>query len=227
MSALELEQHINESVTTLLQLCDIYDSGRPYIAFNMATEIASILTENAVAARIRAAKTYTISARGADKNNLNAHNSLVFMRIDTSPPKADFIPVFQWDYQGTKSVNFAEWWNRDIVWVAGSAKEGVPLGLIPLDPAEQVPWEKRARLVRRELITMMRNKLGAHLDTVLPEILDQMQRAEIMGMGASVVTDNGELFTWDGTLPIGIGPGAAMVRQISHELLTAYGATRT
>ncbi|WP_156387529.1 hypothetical protein [Methylobacterium sp. Leaf399] len=223
LSAEAINGHINEGLTTLQQLCEIYDNGRPYIAFSMATEIARILTDNSFSARLRAQQKFTTTPVDIVSENLCSQNKLIVMSIDNRGSAVDFIPQIMYNNYEPKELKFADWWNRDAIWVAGAAKPGLPMDMVPLDPKEQVPFSQRRRLVRRELVLMMRNKLGAHLDAELPEILDELQRVEIFGMGASITTPMGTFNTWDGTLPIRVGPSAAMVRQIGYEVLKAYG----
>jgi hypothetical protein len=69
---------------------------------------------------------------------------------------------------------------------------------------------------------MVRNKLGAHLDRELPEDLDNLQRPNIFGCGIEVNNGETKLSTSDGSLPMTVGPLAAMVRQIAHEVLQAF-----
>ncbi|GAM98090.1 hypothetical protein U91I_01720 [alpha proteobacterium U9-1i] len=94
--------------------------------------------------------------------------------------------------------------------------------MVPLDPEKQIPYEKRKRLVRREFVELMRNKLGAHLDEEIPELLDALQRSESFGVDVEWRVPTGVVSIGAGTLPVVVGPAAAMMRKISQELIDAY-----
>jgi hypothetical protein len=69
----------------------------------------------------------------------------------------------------------------------------------------------------------MRNTLGAHLDLDQVDTLDALQKAGSWGGHFIVGSGSGTLSTENGTLPVLVGPAAAMMRQIAFEVLTAYG----
>jgi hypothetical protein len=82
----------------------------------------------------------------------------------------------------------------------------------------------RRTLTRREFIDDMRNRLGAHSDTELPELLDELQRHTSWGTSdISTVFNGAKLSVSDGTLPVLAGPSSAMIRRIAAEVLDAYG----
>ena len=68
---------------------------------------------------------------------------------------------------------------------------------------------------------MLRNQLGAHQDTDMPVLLDELDDARSWS-GFYISTPQGELSTADGSLPTGTSILAAMMRQICHEVLIAY-----
>jgi hypothetical protein len=75
--------------------------------------------------------------------------------------------------------------------------------MIPLRVEDQVPFNKRATLVRERFVGMMRNKLGAHLDTEIPEMLDELQRSHLFGGDIQTQAPDGRfLSSLDGTLPV-------------------------
>jgi hypothetical protein len=69
---------------------------------------------------------------------------------------------------------------------------------------------------------MMRNKLASHLDEDMPELLAELETPGAFAADVVMSTPDGELSTTDGTLPVRVGPLAAMIRQITHELIVAY-----
>jgi hypothetical protein len=72
-------------------------------------------------------------------------------------------------------------------------------------------------------VEMTRNKFGAHLDPETPEMLDNLQRTVSLGIVFAVNLGGTVFNTADDSLRTVIGPAAAMMRQIAHELLSAYG----
>lgn len=220
----QLQGHIDNGLRILKHLCDRYDNGHPYVVFTMATEIQRILDSNAYARRLSGSKNYPSPKSRSDRTNLLADPKLVVASISGDPPVVDFIPVFCGRPEvKTESLKFRDWWSRDKIYRASAALPGMPGDLIPVRPEEQVPYEERDTLVRERFIDMMRDKLGAHLDEEIPEALDNMQKSHSFGVSLSVQTPSGEFNTHDGTLPVRTGPAAAMMRQISQEVLVAYG----
>ena len=94
--------------------------------------------------------------------------------------------------------------------------------MIPLIDALIVPYEDREKTTRMRLVNLLRNKLGAHQTSEMPTLLDDLQETRNWG-SAVIQTPAGVLRTDDGSLPVLVSPLAAMMRQITHELLTAYG----
>jgi hypothetical protein len=130
-----------------------------------------------------------------------------------------FTPNFNLDSDRLKKVDFKTWWNRSVVYRAGSAPEGSPPGFIPMDQSLRIPHEKRLKFSRREFVHLIRNKLGAHADVNRPEILDKLQSSELYGVSFKIQSPSGIYSTDDGTIIVKIGPAAASIRQISHEIV--------
>ena len=222
----ELISHIENTVLILKHMCKVFDDGSPYICFSMATEVEKILTSNSVAVDYRSKKLFPspISNPNYGENNLLAEHRLIEAQILGDIPTVDFLPVFRNQWQ-PENLKFVEWWNRDIIFRAGAAKPGSPPGYLPPTEAEEVPYKRRSKLTRREFVDQMRNKLGAHIDAEVPELLNDLQKSSSFGITFAMARPDGsEVSTSDGTLPTRVGPAAAMMRQISHELLVAYGS---
>ncbi|GLK54341.1 hypothetical protein JOD31_001508 [Methylopila capsulata] len=188
----------------------------------MATEIEKILVSNPIAVKYRSKKVFKTQDTPGDERNLMPEHKLIMGRLDSSVPIFDYLPIYQGDWRPIE-VDFVDWWNRDVIYRASAAKAGAPPGAIPLEPEDQVPYKRRQKFVRRDIVSMMRNKFGAHLDDSVPENLDELQKTSSFGINVSQVLDDGtELNSWDGSLNIGAGPCAAMMRQIAFEVLAAY-----
>ena len=174
-------------------------------------------------ARMRGCRKFTTPERVNNPFDLTVEIKLIFAEVRGLPPILDFKPAFHGGCSQTKTLNFRDWWNRDVIYRASAAMPGTPPDLIPLRPQDQVPYEKRQTLERRTFVKDMRNKLGAHLDKEIPELLDNLQRSHSFGIAFAIETPSGVLRTADGTLDVRTGPAAAMMRQISQEILVAYG----
>lgn len=121
---------------------------------------------------------------------------------------------------GIEWMSFTDWWNKDCVFRASAAPKGEHV--IPTDSARQVVRSRRFTLTRREFVDKVRNKLGAHIDSDLPEELDKLLKAFYFGMDLKVSYPGGELSLHEGTVAIEASPAAAMMREIAHEVLWAF-----
>lgn len=219
----ELLAAFETGLNTLEHLGKIYDSGFSPIAFQLATEIHKILTENSTATQLRGQMDFESPDHGDESRMLNALHKLTMARISGDPPVLDFLPAFA-EETGipTRKLKFRDWWNRDIIYRASAAPVGTPAGMIPVNASPSVPFDERDKVTRRELISLVRNKAGAHQEKDYPVLLEEMDHSAGWGsFGAS--TPTGEFSTDDGSLVTQTTIIPAMVRQISIELLRAYG----
>jgi len=202
----------------IASLCRIYDEGHPYIAFSLASEIHKLLTASSAMNAVRGDKLFpTVDLTYSDLNILPEHR---LIKALVYRDHVEFHPALD-GAKGPKSLKFRDWWNRDIIYRAGASKN--PMAVVhPVRESEQVPRNKRRTLTRRIFVELVRNKLRAHVDNDLPETLDALQRANAMGINVSVDLGDRMLNSIDGTLPMTIGPAAAMIRQISYELLSTF-----
>lgn len=214
--------HVQASLETIRHLCRVFDEGHPYVAFTLASEVHRILTAGGAATRARGTRQFSTPPDDLPPNNLMPGNKLIAARLSGEPPEVSFMPLLSGSENQHRSLNFREWWNRDIVYRAGAAKPGESSALIPVRIEDQVPESQRETLTRRTFIELMRNKLGAHLDIDQPELLDHLQKSTAFGGTFVIETPAGLLSTEDGTLPMRVGPAAGMTRQIAHELLCAF-----
>lgn len=220
----ELRSLFEQSLSALSRLALVYDDGFHPIALQMATEVHKLLTHDGPATQLRGMQTFTTVDIGNESRMLNAMHKLVGARIGGNPPRLDFIPDFQIDKPGNPAakLSFREWWNRDIIYRASAAVPGGPPGLIPINDTPSVPFEARETINRRDFVALLRNKLGAHQDNDLPVLLDELEESRSWGVFVCQTPD-GVCSTEDGTLTMGASIMAAMMRQIAHEVLTAYG----
>lgn len=218
----ELLMSFDQGLDTLAHLSRTYDGGYPPIAFSMATEVQKILTENSAATRLRSSRTFSSPEAHHTPNTLTSLHLLTGAQISGNPPSLAFVPKFYMeDGLPNKQLNFRDWWNREVIYRASAAPKGMAPGLIPVNGSPTVPYEKRETITRMGLVNLLRNKLGAHQTSEMPELLDELEETKNWG-GFGVQTPERIYTTDDGTLPTIVSPIPAMMRQITHELLTAY-----
>jgi hypothetical protein len=222
----EVAEHARQNLQTIRDLSALYDKGSHYIAFTLATEVHKFLTTSRNV-RLRGSKRFPrLQDDYTERNLLNEHKLISFRVYSGSssvPSSLECRPAFPDSPFTIKPLKFREWWDRDVIFRASAA----PLGwknpiTVPVQEVDQVPYHERRRLTRRTFVEQTRNKFGAHLDEEIPELLDELQRKESFGI-ILAVNINGTIFnTADGSLHMRVGPAAAMMRQIAHELLVAY-----
>jgi len=223
LSTDELLTAFAQGLDKLEELGKIYDGGYSEIAVQMAIEINKILTENNEATKLRGHIKFESPDHEDEYTMLNALHKLTIANIGGAPPVLNFMPAFAaGPKRPPKKLIFREWWNRDVIYRASAAPIGTPAGMIPVNNSPTVPFKKRETVTRRELISLVRNKLGAHQEKDFPVLLDEID--ETSNWGTFVTgTPNGDLSTEDGSLITRTKIIPAMIRQISLELLRAYG----
>ncbi|MGD9980395.1 MAG: hypothetical protein AB7H66_06550 [Hyphomonadaceae bacterium] len=222
LSEAQLEERISESLQVLSGMCKIYDEGNRAMAFGMSTEMLKILTDGGVSTRVRGSLRFPTVAFETSDRNLMPEIKLVGLRVGGDPVQAEFFPVDIDAPRPPQFLKFRDWWRGDVIYRAGAAKPDAARGMIPLLADNQVPYELRRKLVRQELVETMRNKIGAHTDAELPEVLFELERENPFGIGAEIATPSGLLSTYDGSLSLRRGPLAALTRRIAAEVLAAY-----
>jgi hypothetical protein len=215
---------------TIRQLCTLYDNGNAYITFTLGTEVHKFLTAESNV-RVRGSKKFpTLQDDYSDKNLLSEHKLIgtrCYRGDRADPPRIECHPAFPSTPYPIKLLDFRDWWNRDVIYRANASPLGWNPLTVPLQVQDQIPYNQREKLVRRTFVEMTRNKFGAHLDAETPEMLDNLQRTESLGIVFAVNLGGTVFNTADGSLRTVIGPAAAMMRQIAHELLCAYGIADT
>ncbi|HEV7661334.1 MAG TPA: hypothetical protein VGO55_15955 [Allosphingosinicella sp.] len=204
-------------------MATVYDQGHTPIAFVMATEVQKILTENSAATRLRGSRQFSTPARGDNPQNLMAFHKLTLVSMSGMPPTLEFKPKFyDSDAEPPLLVEFKDWWNKDIIYRASAAPPGTLAGMIPVNGSPEVPYDEREKTTRMRLVSLLRNKLGSHQTSEMPKLLDELDEARNWANFA-VQTPDGLYTTDDGSLRVSVSPIPAMMRQICHELLIAYG----
>jgi hypothetical protein len=217
----ELLSHFEDSLTSLEQLNKIFDEGHPPIVFSMATEVRKIVLENSAAIKLRKMKNFPSPASEEQYGNLMAYNRLIIGQIGSD--WATCVPKFLCPIgMPFKRVSYNEWWS-EVIYRANAALPGTALGMIPVNDSPSVPWESRVTTNRMGVVTMLRKKLGAHIDAKdYPRLLDDLNETRNW-MSFRIQDGTRMLSTDDGSLQMRIGPLPAMMRQIAEELLIAYG----
>jgi len=154
--------------------------------------------------------------------NLIASNKLIGLQIGGEPLVADYSPIFQFHEQPpTVWMKFSDWWNETI-FVAGAAKVGTDPSMVPLKSEDQVPFEKRERFTRYKFVRLVRDTVGAHTDTEIPIVLDDLNQSIGFGAHAQVQLPDGTVAgTHDGSVKVRTTPMQGMIRKIAEELMVA------
>lgn len=230
-TAAQLQEHFEGSLRNLEGMCQLYDAGNPYIAFSLATEIKSILTENSEAVRSRNGVRFpTVADQGDLRRNIAASVKLLRLRFqgEADPEGGQravltFEPARVHGEVKTVYLPFREWWGRDIIYCSTALPAPRPPGRIRGD-GQFIPWEQRVKMRRRDLIELVRNKFGAHVADEIPEVLDVLQRSNMMGVEFGILPPENQLGAPPREPPrIAVGAAAAIVRAIAEEVLIAYG----
>jgi hypothetical protein len=223
MSENELLAMFDQSLTTLSFLTKTYDDGRYPNALLMAVEVHKLLTQGGPAMRLRSLRNFTtIDFLNDEQRMLNAMHKLVVVRIGGELPQIDFFAAFQIGEARLVTLSFKEWWNNDVIYRASAALPGSRPGWFPVNDAPSVPFQSRQAINRRDFVALFRNTRGAHQDDEMPILLEELEETRSWS-GFSIGTPDGALSTDDGTLKTGASIMAAMMRQIAHQLLIAYG----
>lgn len=174
-------QHYARAVGATLHavrvLADAYDRGLPEIARELSTPLQRLLTDELIGTRERRkmkvlSRLYPVNSNNILKQSLATYLE-VNMNTDGQPLTADGrnMRVTCTHAPGFRALSavvdrwlpFKEWWNEPIL-IEGAASGSD----IPLDAAKQIPFSRRRKMNRREIIEVVRNKLGSHFDTELP-----------------------------------------------------------
>ncbi|WP_443747818.1 hypothetical protein [Asticcacaulis solisilvae] len=209
LSEFQAQTALDHSLDTLKVLTEAFDSGRYGVAFSMANEIVKIVSGNEFCTKHRGAKNFKVPNLPILENNLAPQTRIILTRIHNMEEQYGmFLPLFLPENLPTTVLKFREWWNRDPIYIS---KPNIKTG-------------ERKNLTRRQFITDVRNTRGSHFDLNEHEEIELLQSVESVGVYfIAERPDGNDLSTEDGSLEIRISPAAAMMRQISFELLNAYG----
>gem|GEM_PF-3058479 len=220
-----LLENIDRDLITLDVLSGAFDNGTPTVATTMATVIINILeVKNRVASEQRGKLVFPTPPNDAHRENMLATHRLITMVMSGGKPiELKFEPWFR-SGSDPKLQPFRIWWETEPIYVAGISKPGIPLGVIALDPQEQVSWDDREKLTRHQLCTDIRNTMGAHQEGQITATLEDVYDYRSFGAFTQIEDETGlQLTVENGGVVVTVSPAEAAVRQIAEELLWAYG----
>ena len=222
----ELEKRFEETLRSLVGLCVAYDQGAYEVYGSIATEIYKLFNDGS-GSKIRNKYLYTSLAAPVDKSALSQVSPLVSVRSTSLADGTGTIShepmALGWRHK-RENMKFSIWWERDVVYLGGHTPFGMDPTMIPIGAA-QLPYNKREKLTRREVIQLVRNKLGAHISKDVPLKLDHLFDRKSWGnIVASAPShpneDPEEAMKRDKVLN---KPIHAMVRHIAEEVLVSTG----
>lgn len=211
-----------ETLTRIEHLCEDFDKGRYSYSLPLAVEISKFLTEGKAATRERGKVQFPSPDRQDKPTYLSAFYPLTTVCLEGRTGRFEAAVVASCP-EGWRMMKFKDWWG-ETVYRASAAKPGTPPGLLPVNREDQVPFAKRERLNRRQLVKLMRDKAGAHNSGEYPAVLEDIDGPDSWGGFAVQNGETGEtLTTDDGSLEWTVGQLAASIREIAGEILVAYG----
>jgi hypothetical protein len=222
----EAKAAVRSSLKTIEALCRLYDEGNYDTARDIATVIHRMIVDELMQTRLRRALPFISYSILPNPRNLMIQLLTTSMDVriqsDGGDPTITIThnPLFDEmtvaTREGRTPMKFNEWWNGPVQ-IAGAA-DGP---LIPLNESDQVPYNKRARTTRFDVIRMFRNKTGAHfgreIDADVQKIEDRLLRA----IDIRIARDDGVTFSFAETPEVfrfNNSRAEAIVRHIAFEI---------
>ncbi len=227
IEAAEAIEILFTNIENLRSLCDSFDQGKVSFSGLIALQVHKILCEG-MATKIRRKITFPTSRWDSPENNMMPYAPLIGLELAGNPLCAKFLPKFMMgddksDLLKNDILPFQEWWTSDVIYRAGPAKPGSDPRMIPLKIEDQVPYRKRKKITRLNLITMVRQKLGAHTENEYPILMDELNSSAYMGIDAESVEQDGSLKSIsNGQIKVIMSPLEGSVRQIAEETLVGF-----
>lgn len=223
----EVVDAVRGTLLTLRSLCDSYDSGNFSAARTIAVEIHRLVVGELAKLPFLRKLQFLSSSLEDSPHNLAKQCLMSFIRVGNcregeAVGEISFIPFCSdTSHPALHSAyfrSFPKWWNAVVI------RDGAgPNGLIPLNVADQTPFNERAHATRREVIEVVRNKLGAHFDGTVSEYLHFIEENPIMFVELGLEIEGQEFttgqhpekFRYSNTL------AHATCRQIAWEILAS------
>lgn len=217
------------SVDELDYLISGYDAGRFHLARTMAQTLDRLIRSELLHTRLRNDLSYLSFGSETDDGNIMTSMTHfgVMLKNSIQDPQGrhciQFYPMTRRDEDGPGLPNpptekSFRVWNDEPIFVEGA---GGRSNTIPLLTKDQVPFGKRRKLTRGQLLNRTRNEVGAHFD--MNESEDFAFSRQWLGLynfgivekdGAEVNTSaNPERFLFQNT------PADAMIRTIAEEVV--------
>lgn len=162
-AVVEAANAASSSIRTIELLCDAYDKGEYHVSRELCSVLSRLIDDELKnTGRRRSVRLPTLTHPFSDRNLIPQFAHVAYRLGGNCPLEVLFFPAFsgQEDNVSNKNLKFSEWWNEPVI-IEGA---GGMSGLIPLKASDQIPFAKRRKLVRREVVSIIRNKMGAHYD---------------------------------------------------------------
>jgi hypothetical protein len=216
-------KRFDQALSTLEDLCVIYDSGNRFIASTIASHVQKTISEGNFAIKVRGQTKFPSSPF---KDNLDDELAAYFhltsfaLRGEASPPYGEFQPRYLGETQTDwEFLKFKDWWNQRVIRASGA-----PAGETVFNNPNIIPFNKREAMTRRTLVKALRDHLGSHHLGDYPVLFDDLDKPERWLVFELNDEKTGKLLsTSDGTLEWRTGQFAAAMRQIAFEVLAAFG----
>jgi hypothetical protein len=231
----EAKTAVRSSLKTIEALCRLYDEGYYDTARDIATVIHRMIVDELMQTRLRRELPFIsysilpnprnlliqllttsmdahIQSDGGDPIITITHNPLFDkMTKVTGEGREATAPAHR-----PTTMKFNEWWNGPVQ-IAGVA-DGP---LIPLNEIDQVPYNKRDRTSRFDVIRMFRNKTGAHFDREVDADVQKIEDRLLRAIDIRVARSDGVTFSFAETPEVfrfNNSRAGAIVRHIAFEI---------
>lgn len=152
------------SLVTLSALAHSYDSGHFDCSRDICVVLHRLISSELYVAGIRTQINLPSLARLPNRDNLMPQWGLVGFEQGAFDEEREITTVTAIPNDETcvipRALPFSKWWS-EVIYVEGA---GGGTGFMPLVEEEEIPFKRRGRVLRRELIERTRNEIGAHYD---------------------------------------------------------------
>lgn len=187
--------------------------AEPTLNIYLAIEIWNILNNSAIRTSLKKTQ-FPTPAMYKDGNKMFSLFPLVTIKFNKDPPRVSFASIASQLPSGMRYdlSPFQDWWKKEVIHQ-------------PMRPPGDPEKIEVIDLTRFGVVRMIRNKMAAHHDHVIPRLLSEIDQALMIERWT---------FNMDGK-PYRLGEGGitveapyinAVLRQISYEILTAFGTTK-
>jgi len=221
----EAKAAVRGSLRTLQALCQVYDEGHFDAERDIANIIYRMIVDELPQTRLR--KELSFISYSIPPNPRNVLMQLLTSVFDARVQSDGGDPTITITHQPLldqlaaqtgqpTTMKFNDWWSGPVL-ISG-ASDGP---MVPTDESQQIPYNKRERISRFELIRTFRNRTGAHYDRDVDADTKRIEDRLMRVMDISISRDDGASFSYFETPEVfrfTNSRAGAIVRHVAYEL---------